>query len=55
MKPSVEGSTITVGYEEKGTPCDCGCTYAVRYEVSGLASGTYTVRAQQDETTITVE
>jgi hypothetical protein len=55
VKPSVDGATITVDYEEKGTPCDCGCTYAVSYEVSGLDSGTYTVIAQQDETTVTVE
>jgi len=35
------GSTLTLSYIETGEPCDCTSMYSLRYDITGLASGSY--------------
>lgn len=35
--------TITVTYEESGTPCDCMCRYDVTYTLGRVPSGDWTI------------
>jgi hypothetical protein len=55
VQPKADGTTLTLAYREKGSPCDCICAYVVEYDVSGLSSGDWTIRAQEDEAVVTVE
>lgn len=40
---TVAGLTIDVVYTPVGDPCDCICYYALDYQITGLASGTWTI------------
>ncbi len=54
---TIEDSAITIEYADPGDTalCDCICAHAVRFAVSGLDAGSYTVAVPGDEGSVTVE
>jgi hypothetical protein len=51
---SLEGSLLTVAYDESGDPCDCMCTHALGYDMGPLNAGTWTIRTVTGDQDVTL-